>query len=344
MSTPAPWDSTSQPSQTMRLHPHTPSKALRRDSVGRCLYCYNTIWWYDRADGGRIPLLPGEFPTVRVPQSVQWSVDAGLARQGSTGDFCCIPHPVVCPGIEHDEFNDPGLADLYRQSALNMQAAVREGHFSAPLFETPEEEGAEVGPVKRPCRDIIAYHSVHLVVPTTVGELRCVALSEVTGERCSGLVLDPDAIYQGEWVEQQIPHPRGRVDEPALWEGQTMWVWSLNNVTYQDSVRWRSQRCPAHGAGSTAPDVHPRECEHFDPIGHGYCIRHVKPATAATFAPEIRQAQRTRCAEKGCLNGKTGRVPEQELVPGVGWLCWKCRPKYTKRRITHRRWQSDPEA
>lgn len=328
----------------MRLHPHTPSKALRSDNVGRCLYCFNRIWWFDRADGGRIPLIPKQFPAARVPAHVRWNVDAGLARSGSSGDTCWIPHPVVCPGLEHEEFKDPGLADLYRQSSLNMQAAIREGRFSAPLIETKDEETAAETPIRLPCQDVIAYHSVYLVAPTTIDELQCVAQSHASGERCANPIVDPHALYQGEWAEQPVPHPRGWGGGPGLWEGQTMWVWSLNATSYQESVRWRSQRCSAHSAGSTAPDAHPRECEHFDAIRHGHCIRHARPATSPVVAtPELRQAQHTRCAASGCLNGKAGHVPEHELVPGVGWLCWRCRPKHTKRRITHRRWQADPE-
>ncbi|MGW4688544.1 DUF6083 domain-containing protein [Streptomyces sp. NPDC004244] len=339
MTTP-PWDSISQLPPTLRLSPYTPSKALRRDNVGRCMYCYNRVWWFDRADGGRIPLIPMEFPTARVPRRAQWSVDAGLARPGAMRDSCWIAHPTVCPGIEGDEPSEAGLADLRRQCAINMQTAIREGKFTAPLMETDDNDEALPAAARQPCRDVMAYHSVHLLVPTTVQELRCVALTESTNERCQNPVLDSSAGYQGDWAEQEIPLPQGRAGRPALWEGQTMWVWSLNSVDYQESVRWRNQRCPDHGAGSTAPDASPRECEHFDPFLHGAHIRHIRPQQAASVPPGLPGAQRTRCAGENCINGNEGHVPEHEIVLGVGWLCWKCRPKRTRRQATHRRWQT----
>ncbi|WP_425424571.1 DUF6083 domain-containing protein [Streptomyces katrae] len=140
----------------------TPSKALRGDNVGRCLYCFNRIWWFDRADGGRIPLIPKQFPAARVPAHVRWNVDAGLARAGSNGDTCWIPHPVVCPGLEHEEFKDPGLADLYRQSSLNMQAAIREALQRSPGGDGGRgDRSGDAEQVAVSGRD--AYHSVYLV-------------------------------------------------------------------------------------------------------------------------------------------------------------------------------------
>ncbi|MFD3470645.1 DUF6083 domain-containing protein [Streptomyces sp. NPDC058682] len=121
----APWDSGGRTPKAMRIHPHSPSKSLRGDNAGRCLYCHNLIRWYDRADGGRIPLLPKQCPTSRVPARARWSVDSGVARPGSVEDTCWIAHPTICPGIERDGFADAGLADLHRQSAINMQTAMR---------------------------------------------------------------------------------------------------------------------------------------------------------------------------------------------------------------------------
>ncbi|MEU3774263.1 DUF6083 domain-containing protein [Streptomyces sp. NPDC032472] len=339
--TTSPWDNGgSRLSQAFRLNPHSPSKALRRDNAGRCLYCYNKVWWFDRADGGRIPLIPKQFPTSRVPPRARWSVDAGLARPGAVSDTCWIAHPTVCPGIERgEEMQDAGLADLHRQSAINMQTAIREGRFSAPLAG-PEDEGDQDKDVRPAAwrRDVVAYHSVFLLVPSTVEELSCVALSDATNGRCENVVLDPRAGYQGEWAELEIPFTRGRRRDHGLWEGHTMWVWSLNSVSYQESIRWRHQHCAQHATGGTTPDAHPRECEHFDIFRHSQHVRHQRPGTAAGPAAAAEES-RVICAGTGCGNGNVGAVPEREIVPDVGWLCWKCRPKHTARRATHRRWQ-----
>ncbi|MFG2977705.1 DUF6083 domain-containing protein [Streptomyces sp. NPDC048331] len=328
----------------MRIHPHAPSKSLRGDNTGRCLYCHNVVWWYDRADGGRIPLLPRQFPTSRVPPRARWSVDAGVARLGSVEDTCWIAHPTVCPGIEHEEFTDTGLADLHRQSAINMQTAIREGRFSAPLTgaENDDQGAGRERDGRSTRRDVVAYHSVHLLAPSTVGELLCVALSEATGQRCDNLVRDDRAGFQGEWAEIEMPYPRDPTGDAPLWEGQTMWVWSLNNVSYKESVRWRDQHCPAHAAESTTPDAHPRECEHFDPFRHSSHIRYQRPTAVPVFSPEPSKATRLICAGKGCDAGKVGAVPDREVVEGLGWMCYKCRPKHTARRATHRRWEADP--
>lgn len=341
----APWDIGGRTPKAMRIHPHAPSKSLRGDNAGRCLYCHNPIWWYDRADGGRIPLLPKQFPTSRVPARARWSVDSGVARPGSVEDTCWIAHPTICPGIEHDGFEDAGLADLHRQSAINMQTAIREGRFSAPLTgaENDDQDTGRENGGHPSHRDVIAYHSMHLIAPATVDELLCVALSEAAGRRCENPVRDDRAGFQGEWAEVEMPYPREPNANAPLWEGQTMWVWSLNNVSYKESVRWRDQHCPAHASESTAPDTQPRECEHFDPFRHSSHIQYQHPADAPTVAQmPSRGAARLVCAGKGCDAGKVGAVPEREVVKGLGWLCYKCRPKHTARRATHRRWQPEP--
>ncbi|MFG2712016.1 DUF6083 domain-containing protein [Streptomyces goshikiensis] len=62
--------------------------------------CRHLVEYYDRDDGGRIPLVPHES----IPLRSRWNVNGGVASVGAQGlAHCYIAHPAPCPG------NDRGI-------------------------------------------------------------------------------------------------------------------------------------------------------------------------------------------------------------------------------------------
>lgn len=344
----APWDRPTDQHRTLRLHPHSPSRGLRGDNVARCTLCDHHVWYFDREDGGRIPLVPGQFPTRAVPPRARWSVDGGQARFGDMGRASCwIAHPSVCPGVDHDD-NDEELAGARRALAWRTRKAIEEGRFTAPLRVSIDE--AEDAPVEAPAhhgpRDIVDIFGTLMLGPNTVDKIRCVSLSASKDQRCGNTVFDENERYQGQWVEAEVPVPagrvRGRAHQDDLWAGQMMWVYVLAGVDRDEQVRWRDQRCHDHADGSSLADALGPEWVRFSLFRHDVYISTQKPTHAKKAEKESREG-RVRCAGHDCINGKVGAVRPHEVINGLGWLCWKCRPKHERRKVVERRWQNPDE-
>ncbi|MER7761651.1 DUF6083 domain-containing protein [Streptomyces sp. NPDC097619] len=338
---PAAWDR-SPGLHTLRINPHSPSRALRSDNTDRCAYCGHRVWWFDRADGGRIPLVPKEFPVRAVPVRARWAVDGGMARIGDMGrGTCWLAHPAVCPGMEHEDEDDPQLAGARRALAVRTRKLVESGAF-VPRPRVPEEESGDLADsapaalVPRPReagpreRHVLSYSGILLLGPDTIDRIGCVSVAAGTGERCRNTVLDRTSNYQGDWQRVPVPVPPGRAG-PTLWADAHMWVYALDGVDYTESVRWRNQRCVAHEAGTT-PDAAQVEWVRFTPFRDADHILYGRPADADR-AEADREYQRERivCAGAGCVNGKEGTVDPDDLVEGVGWLCYQCRPRHLRR-------------
>ncbi|WP_437086109.1 DUF6083 domain-containing protein [Streptomyces sp. enrichment culture] len=323
-SAPAPWDEPPGGLPGLRLNPHSPSKALRRPNTDTCTFCGHHVWYFDRYDGGRIPLVPREFPAGAVPPRARWSVDGGIARPGDMGrSRCWIAHPAVCPGIAHDGADGDGLAGARRALAWRTRKAVAEGRFTAPLPVSPDEAGGGERGAARAAdpgeRHILAYAGALLLGPAGIDRIRCVA-SDGDGGRCDATVHDPNAPYQGVWVETEIPVPSDRAGQQTVWAGRMMWVYVLEGLDHVERMRWKNQRCPGHGSTvSTDPDAVPAEWVRFSPFRDERHILTHRPRTArhgGDDRPPV--VPRTRCAGRGCVNGKEGAVAEHELVDGGG--------------------------
>ncbi|MFD9811905.1 DUF6083 domain-containing protein [Streptomyces sp. NPDC059080] len=324
----------------MRVWGSSASKTLRRTAQDCCVYCGHAMEYFDRFDGGRIPLVPVEFPAARVMPRQRWQVDNGVAylNPGAQG-ACRLPHPAVCPMAEHTDA-DRELEDVRRVLAVHTRKAIDTGQFvpreAKDIDETVVAEqhiAVEEGTERH-----IVRHAVGLwLAPTTVQDLCCVALSQ--GARCGTAVRAEDD-PEGAWEEIDIPSVTGRHGQQVLAAGDTMWVYGLNALDFDALQRWVKQRCPIHWK-STAPDAVAPEWIHFSAMHHDSHILHQRPLDAALPSPRtgdrgpfgiVFEPARTTCANERCRNGTVLAVEE-------GWLCYKCAPKARRREATHRAWQ-----
>ncbi|MGW2513883.1 DUF6083 domain-containing protein [Streptomyces scopuliridis] len=328
----------------MRLHPSSASKQLRKGSVTRCLYCHHLVEWYGRFDGGRIPLIPKEFPSGAVPERCRWSVSGGVAYIGAGGRGTCrIAHPTMCPDVDHGD-NDPDLEGARRAHAVRTQKWINEGVF-VPMVRADHERDVidqQVLTQADDTRHVMSYLYMLWIAPTTIDKLRCVALAHSSGARCKNLVLESE-LYEGHWGQVDIPVPPGRAGRETLWSGQQMWVYNLNSLDADGYKRWISQRCHSHGAGSPAPDATPPEWRRFDTWKHSMYILHEAPSwpmdqrLGHPLLSLLQPLQKpTPCADTTCRNSSIATVEE-------GWLCWRCKPVHERRTRTHRIWQQSTD-
>lgn len=310
------------------------------------MYCGHMMEYFDRFDGGRIPLVPVEFPAVRVVPRQRWQVDNGVAYLNPAAQGACrLPHPAVCPMVEHTDA-DRELEGVRRALAVRTRKAIDAGQFvPREAKDLDEEEVAEQHVVvQEGAERHIVRHSTGLwLAPTTVADLRCIALSQ--GERCATAVRAEDD-PEGMWEEIDIPPVAGRHGQRVLAAGDTMWVYALGTSGFDALQRWVKQRCPVHWQ-NTAPDAVSAEWVHFNPLHHEAHILHRPPSDATVPLPRsgiddrgpfgiVFEPPRTTCANERCRNGTVMTVEE-------GWLCYKCAPKARRREATHRAWQRNAD-
>ncbi|OII64376.1 hypothetical protein BJP40_02380 [Streptomyces sp. CC53] len=188
-------------------------------------------------------------------------------------------------------------------------------------------------------RHVVAYTYLRWLAPTTIDQLRCVALAQSTGERCKNLVMTSH-LFQGVWEQEDIPIPPGRAGRETLWAGQKMWVYSLNSLDVVEYQRWKDQRCTHHGPGSDASDAATPQWVRFDTWRHAEFITYDEPhmpqAVQRAAHPLLSALgpppQQTKCAGSDCTNGSAVKEPP-------GWVCWKCEKRTRERDKTHRKWQ-----
>ncbi|MFD8597498.1 DUF6083 domain-containing protein [Kitasatospora sp. NPDC059646] len=326
-----------------RLDPWSPSKTLRADATGTCNRCGNPVEWYDRADGGRIPMLHGEFPAKRVPFQYRWSVEGGVARRGSYGRVdlrCRIPHPTVCPNVDHTGL-DPVMLPMVQALAVRTRKMIENGTFTPPIDEDVDEDAAqEVEPEPQPeaeaptGRHVLAWGGRLRIAPCRIDDVRCIAWDDNTDDRCERTLFD---IAEGAWEQIPVPAPSGRRNRGPR---GAMWVWELSPLDYRDALRWIQQRCTEHNGGN-APDAVPNEFVDFNADRHGRFIIRRRPEGYARPAPtpadDTPAAPRTtNCAGGYCSNTTVVAV-------GPDWLCYSCERTQRRRVGVHRRWQQSSD-
>ncbi|WP_326806484.1 DUF6083 domain-containing protein [Streptomyces sp. NBC_01186] len=318
---------------SMRLHQANPSKLLRSSGAGRCRYCGLPVEWYERHDKERVPLMP-EVPSNRVPQAYQWHVNQGVAYPGTdphAPEYCRIPHPAVCPALEHSHL-PAELAGLVTELGKRMQSRITRGQFTAP----PDEEQPRGPESRTPAARDTARHVLHCaqtlrLAPGRIEEVRCIAQID-DGQRCPEPVF---AAEEGAWEQIDLPRVPGREGQTlfSLGDGK-MWVWSLDNATFATVSRWLNQRCPHHEDETATSDHTDREWETFHPGRHSAHILTARPDGYEAPAPESEiqpEKRRRECAADACRNGADWPVPK-------GWKCWRCTKADRRRALTERRW------
>lgn len=319
----------------MRLHQSNQTRLLRRSAAARCKYCDTPIEWFERYDALRIPLTP-EFPAQRIPVSMRWHVNNGVAYPGgdNSSGFCRVPHPAVCPAVEHEDLPDD-LQEVVQLLAVRMRGRIESGEF-APYIEQPTEEEVS-GPEPEETeevRHVLAYHGTLRIAPCEISELQCVARDRKTKQRCESGVFD---LAEGSWEVVDIPHAPGRQGQAILSAtGGQMWVWNVSD--FNALRRWWAQRCHHH-CQSEEPDHVKNEWLTFHPLRHGDFILTEQPqgyerpkAEGAEIVVHDGPGKRTKCAATDCSNATLTNPPK-------GWLCWRCEKIEMRRTQVHRRWQ-----
>ncbi|MGW7003691.1 DUF6083 domain-containing protein [Streptomyces sp. NPDC054933] len=331
----------------MRVWSSSASKTLRAQAQSRCVYCNHMMEYFDRYDGGRIPLVPKELPSAQIPQRFRWCVDNGVAYRGDGGRARCrLPHPTACPMVEHDD-HDAELEGLRRVLAVRTRKWIDEGSFVPRPHPLDEDDVAEqhVCVVAGATRHIVKHATALWLAPRTVDSIQCVAHAASTNQRCQKVVLEPTH-DEGSWQLVDIPEAAGRAGQRVLWAGELMWVWVLHALDFDVLQRWVKQRCTSHWP-SPAHDAVSPEWVHFHPVRHDKHIVHERPADPQKALPSNRGnpllekvvsgPKRTICAGQNCRNGSAAPVEE-------GWLCYRCRPKLQRRATIHRKWQPSRES
>ncbi|MER6047243.1 DUF6083 domain-containing protein [Streptomyces sp. NPDC056149] len=327
----------------MRVHRSSASTALRRDAMARCRFCGHRMEYFDRFDGGRIPMMPHQFRSIGIPERLRWSIDNGVAHVGDSGRLLCwVPHPAVCPMVEHVD-DDPELERARLAHLLWTRRWIEAGEFTPDLRESSAEADVaeqhaelEAGVV----RHVVRYASWMWLGPDLVDRIRCVARADASGLRCQNRVLGTGA-YEGGWEQAEVPDSPGRARQEGLWAGMEMWVYQLHALYPHEFKRWIRQRCTDHAPGSSsAPDAVAPQWVPFDAWRHSEFMLFERPR----WKPDLkRQAHPllsrlelahdpTPCATAGCGNGTIMPV-------AAGWLCWQCEKKEQRQRRVHHRWR-----
>jgi hypothetical protein len=328
----------------MRLHRANQSQLLRRIGAGHCKYCGTRVEWFDRYDTQRIPLTP-EVPTSRVPERFRWHLYNGIAYPGAdprSARHCRLPHPAVCPALEHTDL-PPELTEVVTRLGVMMNGRITRGEFVPAPVPTVEEEVSEPDPGDRDAAeaDGLTRHTLHYastlrLAPCRIEDVRCIAAVE-DGERCPNSIFLVD---EGFWEQVDLPHAPGREGQTILsrTDGR-MWVWSLKPADFTVVSRWLKQRCPDHEGHSAAPDHSSREWTAFHPLRHAdYIVTerpegYDPPPVHSSLTVHDGPQSRRQCAADGCYNSTVGDAED-------GWMCWRCTKLAKRREQVNRRWQN----
>ncbi|WP_413755050.1 DUF6083 domain-containing protein [Streptomyces sp. MMBL 11-3] len=244
----------------LRVAAASPSRLLRTGQSGRCRGCGNRIEFYPRANQRPIALHPAELATVHVPAACQWHVSCGIAHPHGDGrPWCRLPHSVLCPERTPTTETGPHLTALRRQLALTTRRLTDAGAFS-PIPAIPCAPAA--GTPSHPSRPVVQLLLGRYLAETALKDLQCVAQTRQR-RRCPHPVLSPHA-PQGAWTLLPASPQRGQLALPAT----MMAIYDLSRLPYTEQLRWRTQRCPDHGATPGAADLALAGWQLFDPLLH----------------------------------------------------------------------------
>ncbi|MGW4043149.1 hypothetical protein [Streptomyces sp. NPDC004721] len=120
---------------------------------------------------------------------------------------------------------------------------------------------------------------VRYLAACPVDAIQCIAQTR-RRHRCTSPVLSPEA-RGGQWTLMPVAAEVGQLARPA----ETMAVYSLAALPYEEQLRWRFQRCPQHAAIPTAADLAVADWERFDPFLHSEHIHTRLPTLKRRSGP-----------------------------------------------------------
>ncbi|MFE0577168.1 DUF6083 domain-containing protein [Streptomyces sp. NPDC058874] len=256
------WDGsrvTKPPRRRLCVDTSSPSRLLRRGQSSECQECGNLVDWHPRANHRPIGLHPHELPIRPVPIACRWYLSGGVAYRGADAPWCRVPHATVCPRRTPDIGLTPALTELRRRLGVLTRRRIDAGLFTPqpPVTCPTSKQSAE-----RLVLPIVEILYIRYLAERPLDALRCVSQTR-RGHRCPHPVLDP-AAPSGSWTLTTVLSDKGRLALPS----EHLVLYSLNRAPYAEQLRWRAQRCPAHMATSTAPDLALAGWRVFDPLLH----------------------------------------------------------------------------
>ncbi|WP_156724748.1 DUF6083 domain-containing protein [Streptomyces apocyni] len=271
------WDgspATTTPRRRLRVAPTSPSRLLRTGQNGHCRDCGNRIDWYPRSNHRPIALHPQEVATHAVADSCRWHLSGGIAyRHADATAWCRIPHTVLCPRHTSDRPLGPDIEALRRHLALHTRRLIDTGTFTPPTTPTCNLTPARL--TRTPERPVVQILYTRYLADRPLTSIQCVAQTRQR-RRCPHPILNP-AAPTGTWILTPA-HPI-RPGQLAL-PDTPMALYDLSHLPYAEQLRWRAQRCPAHAATASAPDLTLPGWQRFDPLTHHPHIHACLPDTA----------------------------------------------------------------
>ncbi|MGW4725379.1 DUF6083 domain-containing protein [Streptomyces sp. NPDC004291] len=247
--------------RALRVDATSPSRLLRIAQRSLCQACGNRIDWHPTPTQQTIPLHPAELPTALVPPPHRWHVASGVAHHADdAAPWCRIAHPALCPAHTPPQELPPALGALRRRLALHTRKLLDTGLFTP---QQPDNEQTPAAPC-RPARPVVQLLYSRYLAAQPIEDIRCVTQT-LRRTRCPHPVLSPHST-PGKWtlLPAAPHHTRRQLALPAA----DIAVYNLGHLPYSEQMRWRTQRCPAHAAAHSAPDLALAEWDIFDPLLH----------------------------------------------------------------------------
>ncbi|MFJ3616296.1 DUF6083 domain-containing protein [Streptomyces hydrogenans] len=261
------WDGilrTHRPRRTLAVSHDSPTRLLRCAQTARCHHCANPIDRHATTGPQPVSLHPGELSANLVPAAYRWHLASGVAYPTGDGSpWCRITHLTVCPAGTGEAALPAPLDAIRRRLAFHTRRLNDTAVFTAPPTLPPAVSDADA--VCRPQRPVVQLLYTRYVAATPVEDIQCVAQT-IRRTRCSAPVLVPGTT-PGRWTLMPLtPHRHGarQLTLPTT----DIAVYDLTHLSYSEQTRWRTQRCPAHAAAITTPDLALADWEPFDPLLH----------------------------------------------------------------------------
>ncbi|MEV7374662.1 DUF6083 domain-containing protein [Streptomyces sp. NPDC090301] len=259
------WDGTlhTGPRRTLTLARDSPSRLLRCAQNAHCGQCGNRVDRHTTTSPRPVSLHPAELSTTLVPQRYRWHLASGIAYPAGDGSrWCRITHTAVCPAAIEPEALPDSLNAIRRQLALHTRRLIDTAGFTTLPSAPPVASGDSTC---RPQRPVVQLLYTRYIATRPVEQIQCVSQTR-RRTRCPNLVLAPGTA-PGRW-RLMPPTPRRRGTRQLTLPSSDIAVYDLAHLSYQEQIRWRTQRCPAHASSTTAPDLVLADWEPFDPTLH----------------------------------------------------------------------------